>query len=72
DPISGDFSLGAKGVRISAGLLGEPVAGVTIAGNLLDLLKDVVAVGSDVKFFGSTGAPAIAVEGVSVAGGGTI
>ncbi|MDR3354708.1 MAG: TldD/PmbA family protein [Synergistaceae bacterium] len=69
DPISGDFSLGAKGVRISGGVPGEPVAGVTIAGNLLDLLMKVTAVGSDVTFFRSIGAPTIVVEGVSVAGG---
>jgi PmbA protein len=69
DPISGDFSLGAKGVRISGGVPGEPVAGVTIAGNLLDLLNKVAAVGSDVTFFGSIGAPTIVVENVSVAGG---
>jgi PmbA protein len=69
DPISGDFSLGAKGVRISGGVLGEPVAGVTIAGNLLDLMMNMTAVGSDLEFFGSAAAPTVVVEDVSVAGG---
>jgi PmbA protein len=68
NPVSGDFSLGAKGVRLRGGLPGEPVAGVTISGNLIDILKKVTAVGSDLKFFGSVGAPSIVVEDVVVAG----
>ena len=68
DPVSGDFSLGAKGVRITNGLLGESVAGVTIAGNLLDLLGKVAAVGCDQEFFGSVAAPTLLVEDIAVAG----
>lgn len=68
DPVSGDFSLGAKGIEIYNGILGAPVAGVTIAGNLFDLMNRIVAVGSDLEFFGSTGAPTIVVEDVAVAG----
>lgn len=68
DPVSGDFSLGAKGIEICNGILGAPVAGVTIAGNLFDLMNRIVAVGSDLEFFGSTGAPTIVVEDVAVAG----
>jgi PmbA protein len=68
NPVSGDFSLGAKGVRIENGALGGPVAGVTISGNLLELLKKITALGSDVEFFGATGAPTIVVEDVAVAG----
>lgn len=68
NPVSGDFSLGAKGVQIVNGKLGAPVSGVTIAGNLIDLLKKITAVGSDLEFFGSTGAPTVVVEGVTVAG----
>jgi PmbA protein len=68
NPVSGDFSLGAKGVRVKNGALGGAVAGVTISGNLLELLKKVTAVGSDLEFFGATGAPTIVVEDVAVAG----
>jgi PmbA protein len=69
NPVSGDFSLGAKGVRIEGGEFGAPVAGVTIAGNLLDFLKKITSVGSDLEFFGSTGAPTIVVEDVALGGG---
>lgn len=68
NPVSGDFSLGAKGVLMNKGVAGEPVAGVTISGNLLDLLGKIAAVGSDLEFFGDTGAPTIVVEDVVVAG----
>lgn len=68
DPVSGDFSLGAKGIYVRNGIESTPVAGVTIAGNLLDLLERVVALGSDHEFFGSTGASTMIVEDVAVAG----
>lgn len=68
NPVSGEFSLGAKGVRLKDGLLAEPVAGVTISGNLIDILKKITAVGSDLEFFGDAGAPSIVVEDVVVAG----
>jgi PmbA protein len=68
NPVSGDFSLGAKGLRVKNGFEREPVAGVTISGNLIDLLKKISAVGSELEFFGSTGAAAVVVEDVAVAG----
>jgi PmbA protein len=66
--VSGDFSLGAKGVRVKNGEFCGPVAGVTISGNLIDILKKITAIGSDLEFFGSTGASTIVVEDVAVAG----
>ncbi len=68
DPVSGDFSLGAKGLYLKNGVEDAPVAGVTIAGNLLDLMERIVAVGDDHEFFGSTGAATMIVEDVAVAG----
>jgi PmbA protein len=68
DTVSGEFSLGAKGVVIREGSLAEPFAGVTMAGNLLEFLERIVAVGEDLKFFGSTGACSLVVRDVSVAG----
>lgn len=68
DPVSGDFSLGAKGLRVVEGRRESPVGGVTIAGNLLDFLRRIVAVGSDLEFFGRVGTPTLLVEDVAVAG----
>ncbi|MDR3279058.1 MAG: TldD/PmbA family protein [Synergistaceae bacterium] len=68
DSISGNFSLGARGVLIENGRPSGPVAGVTIADNLIDFLKKITSVGLDLEFFGSTGAPTMVVEDVTLAG----
>lgn len=69
DPISGDFSLGAKGVYMKNGVEHGPVSGVTIAGNLSGLLERVAAVGNDSEFFGTVAAPTLIVEDMPLAGG---
>jgi PmbA protein len=66
--VSGDFSLGAKGVYIENGRAMGPVSGITIADNLIGFLKKIAAVGNDLEFFGATGAPTIVVEDVTIAG----
>jgi PmbA protein len=48
NPVSGDFSTGASGLRISGGSVAEPVREFTIASTLQRMLKDVTAVGNDV------------------------
>ncbi len=68
DPISGDFSFGASGRRIEDGKLGRPVRGVTIAGNIKDVLLGVEAVGNDLRFFGAYGAPSLLVSRMMVSG----
>jgi PmbA protein len=57
--ISGAFSLGAEGFLVEGGAIRDPVRGVTIAGNVHDLFKHIDAVGSDLRFFGSYGAPSM-------------
>lgn len=68
DPISGDFSIGAKGRLIEDGEFSRAVSGITIMSNLLDFLKNITAVGSDIKFYGSVATAAIAVENITIAG----
>ncbi len=68
DPVSGDFSVGAKGLLIEDGEKTCPVSGITIASNLFDFLKNITAVGSDVQFFGSVAVSALVVENITVAG----
>jgi PmbA protein len=50
NPVSGDFSTGAEGLRVRDGALADPVRGFTIASTLQKMLKDVVAVGDDVTW----------------------
>ena len=50
NPISGDFSTGAEGLRIRGGELAEPVREFTIASTLQKMLKEVIAVGGDLQW----------------------
>jgi PmbA protein len=50
NPISGDFSVGASGLRVTNGVLGAPLREMTVASTLQRLLLDVVAVGSNVDW----------------------
>lgn len=69
NPVSGDFSLIAKGFRVKDGKQGAPVEQVTIAGNFYQLLKDIRAVGSDLEFKGSgIGSPSVDAGTIHVAG----
>lgn len=68
NPISGDFSVGAAGIMIEQGRLTYPVRGVTIAGNLLKLLLDIEAVGSDLRFYGGKAASTVRLQSISVGG----
>jgi PmbA protein len=68
NPISGDFSYGIQGLLIENGEKTRPVRGITVAGNVIDLLKAVSAVGNDLKFISSVGSPTLVVEGIAVGG----
>jgi PmbA protein len=50
NPVSGDFSTGAEGLRIRNGALGEPLREITIASTLQKMLGDIQAVGNDVDW----------------------
>lgn len=63
--ISGDFSVGVEGFLIKGGRTTDPVRGMTMAGNVHELLGTVAAVCSDLRFFGAYGAPTVLVEGVT-------
>ncbi|NJD62954.1 MAG: TldD/PmbA family protein [Deltaproteobacteria bacterium] len=68
DPVSGDFSVGAAGIRFENGEEREPVRGFAVSGNVLSLLRDVTAVGSDFRWFGNLGSPSLAVTEIAVGG----
>jgi PmbA protein len=68
NPISGEFSVGATGLRIEGGALGEPLREMTIASTVPEMLQAVSAVGSDLRFFTSVGVPSILIGEMTVAG----
>jgi PmbA protein len=66
--VTGDYSVGASGLWIENGELAYPVEQITIAGNLKDIFRNVVAIGNDLEFRGSGAVPTLRVEGMTVAG----
>ncbi len=72
DAVSGDFSLPARGYRVEGGRITGSVNQITLAGNFFNLLKDIEAVGGDLRFpVPSTvafGSPSLLLPALSVAG----
>ena len=69
NPISGDFSLLARGFEVVGGRVQRAVEQFTVAGNFFTLLQDIEAVGSDLLFQGSPiGSPSAAVKALNIAG----
>jgi PmbA protein len=66
--VTGDYSQGAGGMWIENGEIAYPVEEITIAGNLKDMYKNIVAIGNDLVFRGASAAPTIRVEGMTIAG----
>jgi PmbA protein len=68
NPVTGDYSRGAAGFWVENGEIQFPVEEVTIAGNLLDMYKGIVAVGNDVLVRGSKQNGSILVDRMTIAG----
>ena len=66
--ISGEFSVGATGLRIAGGELGEPLREMTIASTIPDMLRAITAVGADLRWFSSIGVPSILIGEMTLAG----
>jgi len=47
--VTGDYSRGAAGFWVENGEIQYPVSEITIAGNLKDMLRNIVSVGSDIE-----------------------
>jgi PmbA protein len=50
NPVSGDFSVGAEGLKIEGGALAQPVREVTVASTLQRMLQSVVEIGDDLRW----------------------
>jgi PmbA protein len=66
--VTGDYSRGAAGFWVEGGQIRYPVQEITIAGNLKDMFKNIVAVGNDVIIRGSKITGSILVDGMTIAG----
>ena len=68
NPVSGDFSVGGAGYLVEKGAVTGPVKGFAIAGNILQLFRDVELVADDLRFFGAVGAPSLRLASLDVSG----
>jgi PmbA protein len=68
NPISGEFSVGATGLRIHGGALGEPLREMTIASTMPEMLKSISGVANDLRFFSSVGTPSLLIGEMTLAG----
>ena len=72
NPISGDFSLAAKGYLIENGKKSRPVEQITVAANFYDILKNIQTVADDLEFTmpgaSAIASPTIYIGKISVAG----
>ena len=66
--VTGDYSRGASGYWIENGEITHPVQEITIAGNLKEMLRGIVAVGNDVLVRGSKQVGSILVDRMTIAG----
>jgi PmbA protein len=66
--VTGDYSRGAAGFWVENGQIQYPVEEITIAGNLKDMLKNMIDVGNDVDFRSNIRTGSILVERMSIAG----
>jgi PmbA protein len=66
--ITGDYSRGASGFWVEKGAIAYPVHEITIAGNLKQMLRSIVAVGNDVDTQGAIRTGSILLEDMTIAG----
>lgn len=66
--VTGDYSRGAAGFWVENGVIAYPVEEITIAGNMKDMLMQIVALGSDVLVQSSRQVGSVLIERMTVAG----
>jgi PmbA protein len=68
NPVTGDYSRGAVGFWVENGEIRFPVAEITMAGNLKDMYRNIVAIGNDVDLRGGIRTGSVLVEEMTIAG----
>jgi PmbA protein len=66
--VTGDYSRGASGYWVENGVIQYPVEEITIAGNMKDMLRQIVAIGSDTLIRGTKETGSILLESMTIAG----
>ncbi len=72
NPTSGDFSLSSNGLFVENGKIIRPLAQITVAGNLYNMLKNIKYIGNDTKFSHPSssyfGSPSLYIGSLTVSG----
>lgn len=66
--LTGDYSRGAAGFWVEGGIIQYPVEEITIAGNLKDMYKMIVAIGTDINPNNSTRCGSVLIESMMIGG----
>ncbi|MFL9925812.1 metalloprotease PmbA [Herbaspirillum lusitanum] len=66
--VTGDYSRGASGYWVENGVIQYPVEEITIAGNMKEMLRQIVAIGNDTLIRGTKETGSILLENMTVAG----
>ncbi|MCE9569480.1 MAG: metalloprotease PmbA, partial [Rhodocyclales bacterium] len=66
--VTGDYSRGAAGYWVEKGEIAYPVEEITIAGNLREMLRGIVAIGNDIELRGAKHVGSVLVERMTIAG----
>ncbi len=66
--VTGDYSRGAAGYWVENGVIQYPVHEITIAGNLTDMLMNIVAIGAEQEIRGSIQTGSVLIDKMQVAG----
>ena len=66
--VTGDYSCGASGFWVEGGAIAFPVHEVTIAGNLRDMFRGIVAVGTDIDTHGAIRTGSVLIDAMTIAG----
>jgi len=68
NPVTGDYSRGASGFWVENGAIVQPVHEITIAGNLKQMYRDIVALGTDVDMRGAIRTGSVLLSEMTIAG----
>ena len=66
--VTGDYSRGASGFWVEKGRIAYPVQEITIAGNLRDMYKGILAVGADAYNYGAKTVGSVLIDRMKIAG----
>ncbi|MCT9114847.1 metalloprotease PmbA [Cupriavidus gilardii] len=66
--VTGDYSRGASGYWVENGVIQYPVEEITIAGNMAEMFRQIVAIGADTLVRGTKETGSILIEQMTIAG----